>query len=301
MLAVGSLLASSGCLEEGPGASGLADKLAEQEDILTRRRLELRQAEAQIKKLEGIRRDLDRIEDLRTGMAAIDEELRQIDEETALREAERDLTLRELARARAKARQDIREKSRGEMIDLSASKGPDYREVRIYQILPIGIKIQLPSGTETIPFEEVPEDLKEKFLMSREEAEAYRERLVTVARARARRAQEKKQRREERSDERKEALLAARIAELEKEILAIEAEVDKRARKVSELQSTASNWELKAARAKDANGKKRAIRFALNYREQASEVAEGNSHALKVVSALLDELKELKAEAKKTE
>jgi hypothetical protein len=291
-----SCVVAVGCLENDKANSGLDSEIVEQQEILSRRRLELDEQRARHQELVELQRNAKEGAILQEEIVRIETEIEMVQSEIALSQAERELVMRELNRSRGKVREEVRRAFEGRMINLSETKGPGYEEVRVFKILPTGIKIQLPSGTETVSLSEIPLDLREKFLMSEEEAESYRERLAESASLRARALRERREERKKRSGEQEEDMVLRRITEIEEEILRIEKRVDLRARKVTELTSIASDWELKAAEAKTGRQKQRAIRYSLNYREEAREVAEGNSRALEVISILLKEISELKKE-----
>lgn len=172
--------------------------MAEQSEELAGVREALARARGNLEKARERQKEWAEITTLKAELERGAEEAKMMADGIAELKGEVAVFRRELQTLQAARRTKVRKDWVGQTIDLSATQGEGYEEVRVFEVIPTGIKILLPTGTETVPLAGLPEDIRELFLMSEAEATAYREQLENSAKARADRyalAWEKKRRR----------------------------------------------------------------------------------------------------------
>lgn len=283
----------AGCRRVEDGAE-LRKNLEEQSDELKRVKTYLAKTRVKLKEIAVNRALHAEVATIRAELAAIAETVESLQSELAELEGERAVSEYDLSKLVARQRVKVRREWEGESLDLSATMGEGYEEVRVFAVLPIGIKIQLSSGAETVPFDKIPEAVRELFLMSKEEVLAYRERIGNSAQGRAVASQGWKREQSKRGRAEAKSAALKRVEEVSAKIASIERQISARWDEVKELKSKASTWELKSARVIGSGKKSRAIRYALVYREKAQEIVDGNDRAWKVVAGLQNELADLK-------
>lgn len=79
---------------------------------------------------------------------------------------------------RSKYRRAVRLAAKGEEIDLSETKGEKYQSLKITEVTPLHLRVMKPTGSEGIPYQQLPLALQDRFQFSAEEAQAYRDFLA---------------------------------------------------------------------------------------------------------------------------
>ena len=74
---------------------------------------------------------------------------------------------------RNRYRNSERTMAKGEIIDLSETKGPAFKESKIIGISPLHLRVLLVSGPTGIPYQELPKNVQDRFQFDAEEAAAY--------------------------------------------------------------------------------------------------------------------------------
>lgn len=183
-----------------------------------------------------------------------------------LEEREKEVDLAEVAVAAAKAeletrkrafgkyreqyRDAVRALAKGEIMDLSELRGDGFEKVRVLGVSPLYLKVMSSSGPVGIPYQELPDDLQDRFQFGEEEAAAYREWLQVQSERREQQMadfrEKQKAREATKAVEAKEQeieTLALQIKKLENQILLLE---QKKAKWVAE----ATRYEREARQAR---------------------------------------------------
>lgn len=77
-------------------------------------------------------------------------------------------------------RQRERSLAKGEVIDLSETKGEGFEACKILGISPLYLRVMQKAGPIGIPYQELPEDVQDRFQFGEEEAEIYRQRMAAA-------------------------------------------------------------------------------------------------------------------------
>ena len=138
----------------------------------------------------------------------------------------------------AKYRGKVRKEVVGKNLDLSATKGEGFEQVRVLSVNPVEIRIYQSSGPQSVPLSEIPKEIKEMLQMSEEEAEA--ERLASIVPLTA---DEVKEGLSDRKSEAAQKAITKRLKDIQTEVESIEGATNLRLLKIQSLKSRASQWE----------------------------------------------------------
>lgn len=140
---------------------------------------------------------------------------------------------------RSKYRLLERHAAEGEKIDLSATKGPDFKEMTISGVTPLHLKVMTSAGPLGIPYYELPLEVQDRFQFSADESRTYQENLraAKVQRVGQMAAQDKRQ-------EGKQANMALR--EFEREIAETENAARAKKNLADRYSADSDAWDRKA-------------------------------------------------------
>lgn len=285
-----------GCLEEESrmGPEEIETELKGVGFDLKRAEKYLKKSEGQLAELKKAESDHARIGVIEGDMAKVSGEVEEITGQLDELKASREESRAAFEKYQGAYRVNVRKAVIGQNVDLSATKGDEFKDVRVLSVNPLGIRIYTSSGPVLVPLSEIPSSLKERLQMSDEEAAAYRARQVANAKLRAQKYREWKKGLTGRQEEAAQKAIVKRLVDIQKEIEAIEKNVNRRILKIKDLKSRASQWEREFAEARDGKRRERALGYSKIYRDQAMKVTNQNSNDWLTVAALREEEEDLK-------
>lgn len=204
------------------------------------------------------------------------------------------LTELELNQYRDKYRKVVRKASIGQNVDLSTTKGDDFKAVRILSITPLEIRIYMPSGPQTVLLKDLTPAVREMLQMSDEEATQFIEKQNANATLRAEKFKKWKEGQSEREEEAAKTAIIQKMRDMQEEIYKREDQINIRIQEIKGWKSKASNLELRASQEKDDAKSKRAERYAELSRDKADALTDENSDSWMVVGRLKAQLEDLK-------
>ena len=194
------------------------------------------------------------------------------------------------AKYRAKVRKDVV----GKNLDLSATKGEDFKEVRVLSVNPVEIRIYQTSGPQSVPISEIPKEVREMLQMSEEEAEAHRSKLRDNAKVREERYKEWKEGLADRKSEAAQKAIAKRLKDIQTEVEDIENSMNLRLLKIQDLKSRSSQWQRDYSLARGDKQREKALGYSQMYRDKAQKLNDLNSDGHLVIARLRSEEEDLK-------
>lgn len=194
------------------------------------------------------------------------------------------------AKYRAKVRKDVV----GKNLDLSATKGEDFKEVRVLSVNPVEIRIYQTSGPQSVPISEIPKEVREMLQMSEEEAEAHRSKLRDNAKVREERYKEWKEGLADRKSEAAQKAIAKRLKDIQTEVEDIENSMNLRLLKIQDLKSRSSQWQRDYSLARGDKRREKALGYSQMYRDKAQKLNDLNSDGHLVIARLRSEEEDLK-------
>ena len=195
----------------------------------------------------------------------------------------------------AKYRGKVRKEVVGKNLDLSATKGEGFEQVRVLSVNPVEIRIYRSSGPQSVPFSEIPKEIKEMLQMSEEEAEAHRSKLRDNAKLREERYEEWKKGLSDRKSEAAQKAITKRLKDIQTEVESIEGATNLRLLKIQSLKSRASQWERDFTLAQSDARREKALGYSQVYRDKAQKLNDLNSDDHLVIARLRSEEEDLKA------
>ena len=252
---------------------------------------ESREKLAALKKME---RDVDEISLLQEEFGVIEKSLAKLTIQVDELKGYREESQFEFEKYQATYRKKVRKEIVGQKVDLSTTKGDEFRSVQVVSVNPLGIKIYTSSGPRAISLDELPADLKERLQMDKAEADAYLARQKAKAELRAEKYAEWKKGLSARKGEAAQKAITKRLKDIQKEVEAIEDEVNLRLLKIKDLKSRASQWEQDFAKAQSDKRRAKALKISEIYRDQAQAITNQNSDAFLEIARLRAEEEDLK-------
>lgn len=264
-----------------------------QSEELEHARKQLRKADQRLLELEGFRVQHEQIKKVKDQLLDLEGQIKESTGSHEEAEAKLAVQQQEFSKLLRQSRMRVRRAWVGKKIDLSLTKGEGYEAVKVFEVMPNGIKIQRDVGPETVPLAEIPKAIRDLFLMSDEEAQEFADRMEQTAKRRVERYRDWKEANRNRTEDKADQAVRARTRELQKQVDEINRRYDIRRKEMDRLTAVAVAWEQRSINIKSKPGKGRAFRYALAYREKAAEIEEGNNRALRYQSGLIDEIREL--------
>lgn len=130
----------------------------------------------------------------------------------------------------------------GEILDLSETKGAAYTECKVLGISPLHLRVSRPSGTEGIPFQDLPESIQDRFQFGAEEAARYAGQMAKTDAARAKAYSQWK------SGVKKEAVQELKGGKLEDQLAQAQQLAGKARQEQEQLRKVSDEWREKASR-----------------------------------------------------
>lgn len=196
---------------------------------------------------------------------------------------------------RARYRTKVRKEVVGKNLDLSATKGDGFKDVRVLSVTPVDIRIYQSSGPQSVPLSEIPKDIRELLQMSEEEAEAHRAKVKDGAKLRGERYEEWKEGLVGRKSEAAQKAIVKRLKDIQTEVEAIEDAMNSRLLKVQDLKSRSSQWLRDFSLSQSNKRRKKALSYSQMYRDNAQKLTDLNSQGHLVIAGLRSEQEDLKA------
>lgn len=194
----------------------------------------------------------------------------------------------------AKYRRKVRKEVVGKNLDLSATKGKGFKEVRVLSVNPVEIRIYQSSGPQSVPISEIPKKVREMLQMSEEEAEVHRAQLRDNAKVREERYKEWKEGLADRKSEAAQKAIAKRLKDIQVEIQTIENSMNLRLLKIQDLKSRSSQWQRDYSLARSNKRREKALGYSQMYRDKAQKLNDLNSDGHLVIARLRSEEEDLK-------
>jgi hypothetical protein len=204
------------------------------------------------------------------------------------------LTELELSQYRNQYRKVVRKASVGTNIDLSTTKGDDFKDVRILSITPLDIRVYMPSGPQTVLLKDITPAVREMLQMGDDEAAGFIEKQNTNATLRAEKFKKWKEGQGEREEKAAKEAIIQKMRDMQEEVYKREDEINVRIQEIKGWKSKASNLEMRASQEKDDAKSRKAERYAELSRDKADALADQNSDSWIVVGRLKAELEDLK-------
>ncbi|MDG2400988.1 MAG: hypothetical protein P8M04_10480 [Akkermansiaceae bacterium] len=194
----------------------------------------------------------------------------------------------------AKYRTKVRKEVVGKNLDLSATKGEGFKEVRVLSVNPVEIRIYQSSGPQSVPVSEIPKEIREMLQMSEEEAEAHRAKLRDNAKVREERYKEWKEGLADRKSEAAQEAIAKRLKDIQVEVESIENAMNLRLLKIQHLKSRSSQWQRDYSLARSDKRREQALGNSQMYRDKAQRLNDLNADGHLVIARLRSEEEDLK-------
>lgn len=184
-LLLGAIIATVGAAHAKPRAGSAEAELLLQEEAHDRVSMTLARKKEELEMYRQYQETAAEIQKARQVLATEKEKLAALDEEKL--EVEDAVSALQLSFEdyRDQYRKSEREAAKGEILDLSETKGAGYEESKVLGISPLHLRVSRPTGAEGIPFKDLPESIQDRFQFSEEEAAAYQLRLAKTDAARA--------------------------------------------------------------------------------------------------------------------
>ncbi len=285
-----------GCLEEeeGVGIKNLLDELDGQRFDIGRTKEFVAAEKMKLKNYQQAAEDQKKGAELEEALVKVEEAI----EENSARNTELSDTVEliqlEFEKLRNLYRVSARKAAIDKTVDLSATKGEGFENVRIMGVNPVAIKVYMSSGPQLIPFRDIPAKVREMLLMSEEEAAEYLQRRGEDAAARAVKLKEWKAGQAERNKEAAKSAFLDKVRDLQDEIFKREDAINIRIGEIKGWKSKASNLELESGNERNEKKAARLMRHAELVRDKAQALSLINSDAWIVVGRLKAELEDLK-------
>lgn len=285
-----------GCLETESDSKieNLEDKLDGQSFDLNRAKKYLAEEQEKLEKSLQAQKDIELSAKIEEELAGKSKELEEATNRNDELAGSIDLLEEEFRKYRAQYRAHIRKNAIGQTIDLSATKGEAYKDVRVLTITPLEIKIYMPSGPEQVPLKDLTPEVLEKLQMSEEEATEYTEKLRANAKLRAEKYKKWKEGLAERKEAERKKEILQKMKDMQAEIFEREDVIRIKIGQIKGWKSKASQWEANASKENNEARRDKAMRYAEVYRDKAQELADENSDSYIVISRLKIELEDLK-------
>ena len=258
-------------------------------------------AKAELAGYEKAHLDLAKSEELREKLKKVTEELEVVTSQSDELKASLETSNAEFEGYRADYRTKVRKEIIGKEVDLSTTKGEGFESVRVLSATPLGLRIYMSSGPQSVRVSELPIALKERLQMDDEEVEAYHAKQASDAELRAAKYEEWKKGLAERKKETAQSAIVKRLADIQNEVENLEKLINTRINKIKDLKSRASQWERNWAKENNPKRRAKAEKYSQYYRDQAQLVTDENSNTWLVIFRLraeMEDLKELKKPGK---
>ena len=131
--------------------------------------------------------------------------------------------------------------AKGEILDLSETKGESYKESKVLGVSALFLSVMRPDGPEGIPYKELPKAIQDRFQFGEDEAAAYELKMAKSDAARAKQFAEWKAKQNSDTPEAKSSNLEKRLAQTEAQANVKREEGDK-------YRALSDEWREKAAR-----------------------------------------------------
>ncbi len=293
------LLASTvlaGCfdLDSESKIENLEEKLDGQNYDLNRTKKYLAEGKVSLAKYEKFREEIKLAESIKGQLEKVKRTLEEATQRNEELSGSIELVGGEFEKYRAKYRTIIRKKAIGESIDLSASKGDEYKDVRILSINPLEVSVYMSSGPQQIPVKDLTPEVLAKLQMSEEEANNYTEKLKANAVLRAEKYKKWKEGLAERKEEDRKKEILQKIKDMQAEIFEREDVIRIKIGQMQGWKSKASQWEANAFKENNPARRAKAMKYSEVYRDKAQALADENTDSYIVISRLKNELEDLK-------
>ncbi|YCM46114.1 hypothetical protein V2O64_08795 [Verrucomicrobiaceae bacterium 227] len=169
----------------GPREATLASRVNDQEIHLRALTAGLEERAAEIEVFEGYQLLAREAGDTQSTIVTLEEEMVKNKEDLA---KVGDAIAGEKAKFndyRNNYRRIVRKKAINELIDLSETKGDDYKSVKITKVTPAHLSVMMATGTEGIPYQQLPRAVQDRFQFGADEAANYHKDLNKKAAQRA--------------------------------------------------------------------------------------------------------------------
>ena len=190
-------------------------------------------------------------------------------------------------------RRSQRARAKGTTIDLSATKGAEYKDVRISRITPLELRVLLSSGPKGIPFHELPLNVQERFQFSEEEAMAYQNAVAKVRIAQAKNNQVVDADKQVEQATARATEISALIEEKKSLIASINRRIKSKQLEAERLESLARHWRTEENNARGQGRSVAAKSRAVKLGDQADKIRLGIASAKQSVSDLRHDIGQL--------
>lgn len=277
----GSLIALSAMLvmvvpAVGEGRPGsLESELAIEQGILdgvTRRHARKKE---ELEMYQGYQQVLAEIEKLQEELEAAKRKLVDLEEKKTLAGDEVSAVQLAFEAYRNQYRKAERESAKGEILDLSSTKGEEYKDCEVLGISPLHLRIRRPTGSEGIPFQELPADIQDRFQFEADEAARYAAAMAKSDAARAKVYREwKRARAEESAQESSGGKLEDQLVKARKLVTRAHDEQAKYRKESDAWRERAARYWKSISAARTASGRKSRERLASQAEGKADELFE---------------------------
>lgn len=293
---VASFLALVGCLEDEKkiDLEGVKAEIEGLDFDKERNQKFIDQAKAKLAELKKMVVDKEMAEEINGKLSEVTKTLEKVTASVDELKASVDESETGFDDYQAKYRAKVREEVVGKNLDFSATKGDDYKSVRVLSVNPLEIRIYRSSGPQSVPLSEIPKDIREMLQMSKEEAEAHEARLRENAQLRAERYKEWKKGLADRQSEAAQNAIAKRLKDIQKEVEAIEKAINLRLLTIQDLKSRASQWERDFSLAQSDKRREKAMKYSQMYRDKAQKLTDTSADGHLVIARLRSEEEDLK-------
>lgn len=161
--------------DRGPSLSSRIEQLEKSVEV-TREEFLLEQG--RLKKMEGFQKTLSEIAEMQNELANERSNIQKLRQQAVGLDEELVELGGEFEDYRDRYRSNERNLAKGEIIDLSETKGPDFKECKIIGISPLHLRVMRTAGPTGIPYQELPKDVQDRFQFEAEEAAGYAKALA---------------------------------------------------------------------------------------------------------------------------
>ena len=238
-------------LDDGPGKKiSVASKIAEQEMLLEDRKANLAALEEKLAANEELALISGQVDDAQIALDLEEEQISKLESEKARLGEDLAAVTSDFNNYRDRYRIAERSAAVGEVLDLSETKGDDYKECTVTGISPLHLSIRRSTGSEGIPFQEIPAALRDRFQFSEDEAEAYQKVLNEATAARQQQHGEWKEKQKEEQAKQARIDMSKKAQQNEVDAVAKRKEAEQHRASSKEWSKKAAQYRSEAARAK---------------------------------------------------
>jgi len=283
----------TGCLEEEGGGQNYGEQLEGQRFDIARIKEFVEEEKEKLAAFQKAAADSEQVAIMTKELEKVSKEIETAKTRNSNLADEIELTSVEFSQYQSKYRKMVRDAMVGTKVDLSLTKGDDYKEARVLGIDPTAIKVYRSSGPEGIPIKDLPSAIVEKLQMDEEEAASYLEKLAANEKVRAKQFAQWKEKQSEKQPDVAVAEVDGDMKEIRVAIFEREQMISRKIQEIKAWKSKASQLDARAADERASGRRHKSERLAELARDKADILADENADSWVVIERLKAQLQYL--------